>query len=190
VVQVSRWDRLKDMVGVLTAFVAGVGRGHLVLAGPDPAGVPDDPDQQQWFERCRRAWVALSGRDRARVTLLCLPMDDLVDNARLVNALQRSADVVVQKSLAEGFGLTVTEAMWKSRLLVAADVGGIRAQITDGVDGLLVDPTDLDAVAATLDRAVRGEVDGFELGRAAHRRVHENYLPDREIVRTADLVAS
>ena len=189
VLQISRWDRLKDMDGVLTAFAEGVDTGHLVLAGPDPAGIPDDRDQQRWFDRCTAVWRALPRSERRRATLLCLPMDDLADNAVLVNGLQRAAGVVVQKSLAEGFGLTVTEAMWKARLVVASAVGGIRAQITDGEDGLLVaDPTDLAAFAAVVTRAVRGDLDRAAIGAAAHRRVSAHFLPDQEITRTAALL--
>ena len=66
-------------------------------------------------------------------------MDDADENAVIVNALQRRADVVVQKSLAEGFGLTVAEAMWKGRPVVATRVGGIQDQIEDGTTGCLVD---------------------------------------------------
>ena len=73
-------------------------------------------------------------------------MDDAEENAAIVNAIQRRAAVVVQKSLAEGFGLTVTEAMWKGRPLVVSRVGGIQDQIVDGVDGLTVDPRDLAGV--------------------------------------------
>ena len=76
-------------------------------------------------------------------------MDDVDENAIIVNALQRHAAVVVQKSLVEGFGLTVTEAMWKGRPVVASKVGGIQDQITDGRDGLLVDdPYDIEGFAA------------------------------------------
>ena len=71
-------------------------------------------------------------------------MDDVDENAIIVNAVQRHATVVVQKSLVEGFGLTVTEAMWKSRPVVASAVGGIQDQIADGKEGLLLpDPHDL-----------------------------------------------
>ena len=70
-----------------------------------------------------------------------LPMVDADENAVIVNALQRRADVIAQKSLAEGFGLTVAEAMWKGRPVVASSVGGIQDQIEDGRTGLLVDPT-------------------------------------------------
>jgi glycosyltransferase involved in cell wall biosynthesis len=75
-------------------------------------------------------------------------MDDFEENAVIVNALQPAADVVVQKSLAEGFGLTVAEAMWKRRAVVASRIGGIQDQIEHGVSGLLLDdPADLEALA-------------------------------------------
>ena len=78
------------------------------------------------------------------------PIEDPEENAVVVNALQRRADVVVQKSMAEGFGLTVTEAMWKARPVVAGGVGGIREQIDDGVNGVLVDPRDLGAFGSAV----------------------------------------
>ena len=73
---------------------------------------------------------------------MSLPVEDRIENALVVNALQRRADVIVQKSLAEGFGLTVAEAMWKRRPVVGSKVGGIQDQIVDGRSGVLVDPTD------------------------------------------------
>ena len=104
--------------------------------------------------RCRRsstrsteAWRALPHERRARVQLACLPMADIDENAAIVNALQRHSAIVVQKSIQEGFGLTVAEAMWKSRAVVATAVGGIRDQVTDGETGVLLDdPHDLRAV--------------------------------------------
>ena len=71
--------------------------------------------------------------------LACLPMEDLAENAAIVNALQRRAEVVVQKSSAEGFGLTVAEGMWKARPVVASRIGGIQDQIVDGKSGILLD---------------------------------------------------
>ena len=80
-------------------------------------------------------------------------MDDVDENAIIINALQRHAYLVVQKSLVEGFGLTVTEAMWKARPMIASRVGGIQDQIVDERDGLLIDdPYDLDAAAAAMAR--------------------------------------
>ena len=153
VVQVSRWDRLKDMAGVLTGFTRMAADGptdtHLMLAGPDVSRVTDDPEGAAVLIECRERWRSLPEAVRGRVHLASIPMDDVDENAMIVNALQRHAVMVVQKSLAEGFGLTVTEAMWKARPVIASRVGGIQDQITDGRDGLLIDdPHDLDALAA------------------------------------------
>ena len=93
----------------------------------------DDPEGAQVLGECRHLRAALPPSKRARVHLCCLPMDDVDENAHLVNALQRHATVVVQKSLLEGFGLTVTEPMWKERPVVASAVGGITDQIEDDV---------------------------------------------------------
>ena len=124
VLQVSRWDRLKDMTGVLTGFAdhldaparrraPGAGRARRPGGLRRPrgrGGAGDVPVAARQLPR-RRA---------TRIHLCCLPMDDVDENAHLVNALQRHAAVVVQKSLAEGFGLTVTEPMWKARPVVAS----------------------------------------------------------------------
>jgi trehalose synthase len=180
VVQVSRWDRLKDPVGVLRAFVEHVAprdeRAQLVLAGPATDGVDDDPEGARVLDEVRREWEAIPALARRRVHLATLPMEDAAENGLMVNALQRRADVVVQKSLAEGFGLTVTEAMWKERPVVGARVGGIRDQLEGGA-GVLVEPADLaafgDAVVGLL-----GDADAARaLGAAARRRVCERYLP-------------
>ena len=110
------------------------------------SGVADDPEGEQLWEETVARWGALPRAVRARVDLATVPMDDPVENALVINALQRHATVVVQKSLAEGFGLTVAEAMWKSRPVVASAVGGIVDQIADGETGLLVqDPRDLES---------------------------------------------
>ncbi len=120
--------------------------------------------------------------------LASIPMDDADENAIIVNALQRHAAVVVQKSLVEGFGLTVTEAMWKGRAVVASRLGGIQDQITDGRDGLLVeDPYDLDEFAGVLRRAPRGCWPGGRLGAAAHARVLAEFLGDRHLEQYVDL---
>ena len=155
VVQVSRWDRLKDMAGVQQGFIEAMPSlpddVHLVLAGPEVAGVSDDPEGAAVLAECRDGWQRLGPAERRRVHLVCLPMDDVDENAHLVNALQRRATIVVQKSLVEGFGLTVTEAMWKGRPVVASAVGGIADQITDMVDGMLLDdPTDVQALGDAL----------------------------------------
>ncbi|HEX4830869.1 MAG TPA: hypothetical protein VH478_07240, partial [Trebonia sp.] len=127
VVQVSRCDRLTDMVGVMTGLAqADPPRDvHLMLvglAGPSVAGVSDDPEGAEVLAECVAAWHELPGVVRDRVSLASIPMDDLAENAAIVNAVQRHAAVVVQKSIAEGSGLTVAEAMWKAKPVLATAV--------------------------------------------------------------------
>ena len=98
-------------------------------------------------------------------------------NTLIVNALQRTADVVVQKSLAEGFGLTVAEAMWKRRAVVASRIGGIQDQIEHGVSGLLLeDPSQLEAFGAAVLELLGDAERARAMGDAAHERVRERYL--------------
>jgi trehalose synthase len=194
VLQVSRWDRLKDMVGVLDAFAEHLGDlppdVHLVLAGPETTGVADDPEAAEVLAECRARWRSLPARVRDRSHLVSVPMDDLDDNARIVNALQRWATVVVQKSLAEGFGLTVTEPMWKARPVVASAVGGIRDQVEHGVSGLLLDdPHDGAELAAALSSLLTDADRCEEMGRAAHERVRDHYLADRHLIQYVELFA-
>jgi trehalose synthase len=143
------------MAGVLAAFSTYLGEArhdaHLMLAGPDVSGVRDDPGGAEVLAACRAGRARLPGPIRARCHLASIPMDDVDENAIIVNAVQRHATVVVQKSLGEGFGLTVAEAMWRSRPVLASAVGGIQDQILDGQDGLLVpDPRDLPGFAQRL----------------------------------------
>jgi trehalose synthase len=194
VVQVSRWDAMKDPIGVLEGFARFLEPdaphgAELVLAGPNVNAVADDPEGAKVFGELQRAWLALPTAARRAVHLAMLPMDDEEENAALVNALQRHAAVIVQKSLQEGFGLTVTEAMWKRRPVVASAVGGIQDQIRDGVDGLLLrDPTDLGEFAAALRRVLNDGALGQRLGDAGYRRVRDHYLSVSALEHWASLV--
>lgn len=193
VTQVSRWDRMKDMRGVLEAFAAHVDRAfgaHLVLAGPTVQGVTDDPEGAEVFAETRAAWESLDDESRSRVHLATIGMSDLAGNARVVNALQRHASIVVQKSLAEGFGLTVAEAMWKSRPVVAAAVGGITDQVSDGREGLLVPPHDLEATGAAIERLLGDTTLGQQLGEAAHAKVARSFVADRHLEQYAQLLTT
>ncbi|HET6818587.1 MAG TPA: glycosyltransferase [Mycobacteriales bacterium] len=193
VVQVSRWDALKDMAGVLTAFaehVDGTTDAHLLLVGPNVTGVADDPESVAVFEDCSERWRALPHAERRRVHLACLPTADTEENAVIVNALQRRATVVAQKSLAEGFGLTVIEAMWKNKPVVASAVGGIVDQITDdGCGSLIEDPHDLAAFGAAVRRLLDDPELPAKIGAAAHERARE-FLPDVHLTRWAELLTS
>jgi trehalose synthase len=189
--QVSRWDRLKDPVGVLRCFAEHVtnATAHLLLVGPSVAGVADDPEGAEVLAEVRAERETLAPELRARVHLATLPMDDVAENAAMVNAIQRRSDVVLQKSLAEGFGLTVAEAMWKSKPVVAGAVGGIQDQIDNDVSGILVDPSDLAAVGAAIDRLLDDPGGMARMGAAARQRVIEEFLGTRHLLQYLDLLA-
>ena len=133
---------------------------------------------------CRKAWAALPPTVRARVHLASVPMDDVGIAATIGNAIQRHATVITQKSRAEGFGLTVVEAMWKRRAIAATRVGGIVDQIDDGVEGLLVDgPDDLTCFGAALVRLLGDATFAERLGDAAYTRAHRDFLGDLHLER-------
>jgi trehalose synthase len=137
-----------------------------------------------------RLWQELPAAHQERVHLVALPMDDVDENAHLVNALQHHATVVVQKSLVEGFGLTVTEPMWKGKPVIASKVGGIQDQIVDGVSGLLLeDPEDLDGFADLLIKVLEDDDLAHELGVQARERVREMFLGDRHLIQYVQLFA-
>ncbi len=192
VVQVSRWDPLKDMAGVMQGFADGIdklGDAHLVLVGPDVSGVTDDPEGARILEECRSTWRRLPQRTKQRVHLVCLPMEDIEENAVMVNAIQRHATIVVQKSLQEGFGLTVTEAMWKGRPVIATAVGGIQDQIESGIHGILLDePSDSDALGRAMALLLQNHAAARRLGRNARRRAVARFLGPRQLEQFVNLL--
>lgn len=191
IVQVSRWDRLKDHAGVLEAFARHLRDpdAHLLLVGPSVAEVADDPEGAEVLAEIRAQRAALPPETRRRVHLACLPMDDVDENAAMVNAIQRRADIVLQKSLAEGFGLTVAEAMWKARPVIASRIGGIQDQIADGRTGVLLDdPADLAAAAATIDELLADPGRARRMGDAARESVRESFLGTRHLIQYVQLL--
>lgn len=194
VVQVSRWDPLKDPLGVMCGFAAMVRstpsiKAHLVLAGPSVTSVADDPEATATFDAVTAAWWRLPHAVRERVHLACLPMTDVEENAAIVNALQRHATVVVQKSLQEGFGLTVSEAMWKGRPVVASAVGGIQDQLVHGEHGLLVeDPRDLAGFASAVRTLLEDPALSERMGKAGHQRVLDEFTGVRHLTDYARLL--
>ncbi len=179
VAQVSRWDRLKDPHGLLEMLERHLSDSelHLVLAGPDTGGVSDDPEGAAVYGDVAETWRRLPADVRRRAHLVSLPMHDVEENGAMVNAIQRRADVVVQKSIAEGFGLTVAEAMWKRRPVVGSCVGGIQDQIVDGKTGCLIaDPRDLGAFAEAIEGLLGNAERAQAMGEAGRQRVIDNYL--------------
>lgn len=193
VAQISRWDRLKGFGPLLEAFVrlkqkatrAGLSDLHrrrleimrLVLAGPDPRSVEDDPEGKQLLGELTDRYLGLPPELQKDVALIVLPMESRAENAYMVNAIQRCSTVVVQNSIQEGFGLTVTEAMWKRVAVVGSNAVGIRQQIRNGVDGVLVsDPENADELAETLDHLLHDPLRRGHLAGNAQQRVYDEFL--------------
>jgi trehalose synthase len=186
VVQVSRWDALKDPVGVIRGFgeyVPAESGCHLVCAGPAVEAVADDPEGMRVLNDSIAVRLLLPDDARRRIHLATLPLDDLDENAVMVNALQRHARVVAQKSIAEGFGLTVAEAMWKARPVVASRVGGIEEQIVDGESGVLLDdPRDLAAFGRAVADLLADRRRAEQMGGRARERVRDRFLSTRSLL--------
>lgn len=194
VTQISRWDRLKGFKPLLDGFVRLKERAsrqppadgrhqrrlemvRLVLAGPEPAAVADDPEAQEVLEELTAAYAALPPALQNDVAVVSLPMSVRKNNELIVNALQRCSSVVVQNSIQEGFGLTVTEAMWKHTAVLGSRACGIRQQIRDGVDGRLVqNPEDPEEIAVRLGGLLGDMAGRIALGRNAQRRAHDEFL--------------
>lgn len=174
VVQVSRFDRWKDPKGVVEAFQRARREvdATLVLLGNVAT---DDPEGQQVFESI------LECREERIIILSC-------QDTALVNALQRRAAVVIQKSIREGFGLTVTEAMWKGTAVIGGDVGGIRHQIVDGENGLLV--SNVEETAQALVRLLKDADLRRRLGAAAKETVRTKFLLSRYMEQYLELIDS
>ena len=194
VVSLARWDRIKDPLGILDGFLeralAATG-AHLLLAGPDPGQVADDPEAEAVLAGVRERWQRLPTRARARVHVACLPLTPAEENAAMVNAIQRLAAVVVKKSLQEGFGLGVTEAMWKGRPVVVSAVGGHLEQVQHRHSGLLVaDPADVGAFGDAIVELLQEPRLAARLGQAARERARALFLNDRHFVRWIEVFGS
>jgi trehalose synthase len=207
VLQVSRWDRLKGWRPLLDGFVrlkrelprraAGCSerqrrmleQARLVLAGPDPASIRDDPEATEVFTELCCVYGALEPELQVDIALLALPMESLKENALIVNALQRCATLVVQNSLREGFGLTVTEAMWKRCAVLASPACGLRQQIRHGVDGhLLTSAEDPLEIADALQRLLIEPRTREAHGRAAQLRVQDEFLVFTQVRRWLEVL--
>jgi trehalose synthase len=171
VVQISRFDRWKDPQGVIDAFKIARKEvdATLVLLGNIAT---DDPEGKEVYE-------SLLDEQEARIIILS------EEDTALVNALQRRAAVVLQKSLREGFGLTVTEAMWKGAAVIGGNVGGIRHQIADGENGFLVDS--VEEAAERIVQLIRNPDLRRRMGERARQTVKNDFLLTRLLEDYLDL---
>jgi trehalose synthase len=167
--QVSRFDRFKDPIGVIQAFTLlnGTVDAQLVLAG---GGATDDPEGAAMLEEVREA-----ANGRSDVHILMLPPDA----HRTINALQRASAIVIQKSLQEGFGLTVTEALWKGKPVIGGNVGGIRLQVHNHHTGYLVDTPE--GAALRIRELMHRPERISQMGTTARKFVTENFLLNRHL---------
>jgi trehalose synthase len=174
IVQVSRFDRWKDPAGVIKAYKIARREVdcNLVLLGNIAS---DDPEGLEIFNELKEL-------EEDGIMMLT------VEDTALVNALQRRAAVVLQKSLREGFGLTVTEAMWKGKPVIGGNVGGIRHQITDGENGFLVDS--VEEAAERIVMLLKDPDLGQRMGEKARRTVQDKFLMSRYLEEYLDLFKS
>jgi trehalose synthase len=181
ITQVSRFDPWKDPAGVLEVFKK----------------VKEEVD-------CRLAYCYNIANDDPEAVRIYTDMFELAkpyldsgevlfirgDDPVLVNVLQRASDVILQKSTREGFGLTVTEAMWKRTPVVASDIGGIPTQMIDGETGYLVDPTDFDQCADRVVKLLQDVELREKLGSQAQEHVREHFLITRHLLDYLNLILS
>lgn len=170
ILQVSRYDRFKDPIGVIRAYKLAkkfIPSLQLVLAG---GGASDDPEGEAVLNEVRSA-----AADDPDLKILLLPGDA----HRTINALQRAADIVLQKSIKEGFGLTVTEALWKNKPVIGGDTGGIRIQVINYHTGFLVNTPE--GAALRIRHLLHNQQLIDEMGRKAKEFVRENFLITRHL---------
>ena len=168
ITQISRFDRLKDPLGVIEAYrlVKRYNDCQLILAG---GGASDDPEGVKVLEEVKEK----AGGD-PDIHILLLPQNDIE-----VNALQRASTVIVQKSLKEGFGLTVSEALWKAKPVVASRVGGIPLQVTHKFSGLLCDS--VDGAAFAVKQLLNAPAYAKRLGENGREHIRRNFLLTRHL---------
>ncbi len=168
--QVSRYDRFKDPLGVINAYKLvkdSIPDIQLVLAG---GGADDDPEGEEVLREVKEA-----AGDDSDIHILLLPPD----SHTTINALQRASDIILQKSLKEGFGLTVTEAMWKGKPIIGGNTGGIRLQIVNHHTGFLVDTPE--GAAHRIIELLQNPEKMSEIGIKAKEYVRVNFLNTRHL---------
>ncbi|MFQ5574560.1 MAG: glycosyltransferase, partial [Terriglobia bacterium] len=181
ITQISRFDKWKDPIGVVEVFkkVRKEFDCRLVLCG---SMASDDPEGLEVYEQLGAETEAL--QDSGDIILINSASD------LFVNALQKISAIIIQKSLREGFGLTVTEALWKEKPVVASRVGGIPLQITDGENGFLAEPTDIDGFAEKTLALLNNIPLREEMGRRARVTVRDKFLPTTIVSRYLDLLSA
>ncbi len=202
ITQISRWDRLKGFQPLVEAFVIlkkkvqdtkqkfnvlekrRLQLMRLVIAGPDPSSIQDDPEGKEVLSELIHFYCALEPSLQKDISFFALPMDSLEQNALIVNSLQRCSTIVVQNSFQEGFGLTITEAMWKEKPILSTHAVGPRQQIRDHQDGRLVHhPDDPQEIAQVLEEMLKDSHQRTLYGESSHHRVYQDFLVFRQVMK-------
>ena len=180
ITQISRFDKWKDPMGVVEVFkrVREEVDCRLVLCGNMAT---DDPEGIELLDKIKQKAKHLIDNNEVILVLAT------VENNILVNSLQRKSAVIIQKSLREGFGLTVTEGLWKQRPVVASNVGGISLQIQDGENGFLVEPRDIDGFAERIVEILKNPGLAKKLGDNGKETVRKKFLITRVLSDYLDL---
>ncbi len=179
ITQVARFDKWKDPLGLIDIFeiVRKDVDCRLVLCGSQAT---DDPESQRIFNK-----VMLKAKNLVRNGNIILITSE---NHILVNSLQRSSAVIVQKSIREGFGLAVTEALWKEKPVVASNVGGISTQIKDRINGFLIEPSDIEKFADKITEILQNPELAMKIGKNGKKIVKEKFLITRLILDHLDIL--
>ncbi len=200
VTEISRWDRLKGFKELMQAFIRmkidnrkkgdpdsleykRTEMALLVMGGPDPAFVSDDPEGKAVLDELTQAYQEVDEELQNDIAILLLPLDNPKENALIVNAIQLCSSIVVQNSIQEGFGLTATEAMWKRRPILVSGAAGLRFQVQDGKTGKINDdPTDIDKLVATLSYMLHNTKERDKWGFNGQLRVIQNFTLFSQLV--------
>ena len=193
ITEISRWDRLKGFKELMDAFIMmkmenkasqdtssvsykRIDAARLILGGPDPAYVSDDPEGEEVLNELIAQYKSIDPKLQDDIAILLLPLDNPKENALIVIALQRFSNIAVQNSIQEGFGLTATEAMWKQRPVLVSGAAGLRFQVQHDINGKInEDPTDIARLANTLKTMLNNPKERDKWGFNGQMRVIENF---------------
>ncbi|MCK0160386.1 glycosyltransferase [Allomuricauda sp. F6463D] len=193
VTEISRWDRLKGFKELMEAFIKmkldnrkngdpesleykRIEMTLLVLGGPDPAFVSDDPEGKEVLKELVKTYMEIDRHLQNDIAILLLPLDNPKENALIVNALQRTSSIIVQNSIQEGFGLTATEAMWKRKPVLVSNAAGLKFQAIHNKTGQInPDPTDIESLSKTLVYMLNHPKERDKWGFNGQLRVIQNF---------------
>lgn len=208
VAEISRWDRLKGFKELMDAFILmkkqnennpdknsvpykRIRNTRLILGGPDPKFVSDDPEGMEVLNELISQYRSVDAKLQEDIAILLLPLDNPKENALIVNAIQNSSSIVAQNSIQEGFGLTATEAMWKKKPVLVSGAAGLVRQVVDGETGRInKEPTDIPALAKTLEEMLNNPLDRDMWGFNAQVRVIENFTLFSQLLNWMSMLAA